>query len=75
VPLHHSPAVRVETARLLHALGRSPSPTAAPAGARLPVAERAGYEEGVWLTQNVLLAEREDLDDVVEAIAKVQRAR
>jgi len=52
-----------------------PSPRAAPAGARLPVAERAGYEEGVWLTQNVLLAEREDLDDVVEAIAKVQGAR
>ena len=73
VPLHHSPAVRAEIARLLRVLGHSHQVGLERAEARLPVAERAGYQEGIWLTQNVLLGEREDLDDVVEAIAKIQR--
>ncbi|HEX2036200.1 MAG TPA: DegT/DnrJ/EryC1/StrS family aminotransferase [Chloroflexota bacterium] len=39
----------------------------------LPVAERACSEEGVWLPQQVLLADEADLKDVVEAVRKVQQ--
>lgn len=38
----------------------------------LPVTERACYEEACWLTQNVLLGSKKDLDDVVEAVLKVK---
>jgi dTDP-4-amino-4,6-dideoxygalactose transaminase len=34
--------------------------------------ERASYGEAVWLPQNVLLGEREDLDDVVMALEKLR---
>ncbi len=40
-----------------------------------PVAERACYEEAVWLPQNVLLGTRQDMDQIVEAVAKIQRAK
>jgi len=40
---------------------------------KLPVAERVCATEGVWLPQNLLLGTRDDLDDVVMAIEKVQR--
>jgi dTDP-4-amino-4,6-dideoxygalactose transaminase len=40
---------------------------------RCPVSE-AACRETVWLTQNMLLGEREDMDDVVEAIVKIQKA-
>jgi len=40
---------------------------------KLPVAERVCATEGVWLPQNLLLGTREDLDDVVMAIEKIQR--
>jgi len=39
---------------------------------KLPVAERACYDEGLWLPQNVLLGSREDMDDIVAAFEKVQ---
>ncbi len=37
-----------------------------------PVTEKACNEEGVWLTQNVLLGSQEDMDDIVEAVKKVK---
>ncbi len=37
----------------------------------LPVTERACYSEAVWFTQNVMLGSREDMDDIVRAIAKL----
>lgn len=40
---------------------------------RLPVAERAFYEEAVEIPQHVFLAEEEDMDDIADAIAKIQR--
>jgi dTDP-4-amino-4,6-dideoxygalactose transaminase len=43
--------------------------------ARCPVTERASREEGCWLTQNVLLGTREDIDDIVRAAAKVYENR
>lgn len=39
---------------------------------QLPVAERA-CREGVWLSHNVFLGEKRDIDDVLEALRKVQR--
>ncbi len=38
----------------------------------LPVGERI-CREGVWLSQNALLGDRSDIDDVVEALLKVRR--
>jgi len=40
-----------------------------------PVAERACDEEAVNLNQNVLLGTQQDMDDIVTAIAKVQRVK
>ncbi len=37
-----------------------------------PATERACYEEAVWFTQNLLLGTKEDMDDIVEAIAKIR---
>ncbi len=47
----------------------------APAPAPCPVAERACEEEAVNITQNVLLGTRQDMDDIVEAVARIRRAR
>lgn len=39
---------------------------------RLPVTERACYQEALWIPQYVLLGSREDMDDIVQAIEKVR---
>jgi len=39
-----------------------------------PVAERACTEEAVWFTQNMLLGTREEMQEIVDAIAKIQAA-
>jgi dTDP-4-amino-4,6-dideoxygalactose transaminase len=39
-----------------------------------PVTERVCEEEAIWLVQSLLLADRADMDDVVEAVAKIQGA-
>jgi len=39
---------------------------------KLPATERACYEEGVWLFQSMLLGTREDMGDIVNAIAKIK---
>lgn len=41
------------------------------AGLYLENAENASEKEGVWLTQNMLLGSRKDMDDIAEAIAKI----
>jgi dTDP-4-amino-4,6-dideoxygalactose transaminase len=41
---------------------------------RCPVAERACTEEGVWLTQPLLLGTHRDMDDIVASIRKIQAA-
>lgn len=38
----------------------------------LPATEKACYEEGIWLPQNVLLGPKEDMDDILSAITKVK---
>ncbi len=72
VPLYATNAVRRGTEDNLRWVGRDPEEIE-----RLhrpcPVAERACYEEAVWLGQNVLLGTRADMDSIVEAAAKVLR--
>jgi dTDP-4-amino-4,6-dideoxygalactose transaminase len=41
---------------------------------RCPVAERVGDHEAIWLMQNLLLGTRADMDDIVDAILKIQEA-
>jgi len=43
------------------------------AGGSCPVAERVAFEESVWMHHPHLSGTRRDVDDIVEAIAKVQR--
>jgi len=38
-----------------------------------PVAEKACYEEAVWIMQNAMLGTREDMDKFAEAIRKIQQ--
>ena len=39
---------------------------------KCPAAEKACSSEAVWLTQNMLLGEKEDMDSIVEAIQKIK---
>ncbi len=36
-----------------------------------PVAERAAYEESVWLPHHIFLGDRKDIDDIAHAVLKV----
>ncbi len=38
----------------------------------LPASEAACYQEAIWLDQETLLAEKTDMDDIVEAVAKIR---
>jgi dTDP-4-amino-4,6-dideoxygalactose transaminase len=42
------------------------------ADARCPVAERAAYLESVWLPHQLLLGSEQDVDEIVEAVEKIQ---
>jgi len=39
---------------------------------KLPVTEKACYENGVWFYQYMLLGTREDMDDIVDVVLKIQ---
>ena len=41
-------------------------------GVRCPVAEKAAFEESVWLPHRILFGTEADVDGVVEAVAKVR---
>ncbi len=43
-------------------------------GTRCPVTERAAFEESVWLHHHLLLGDEKDVDDIVEAVTKIQGA-
>ena len=76
-PLYRMKAVideRRKWAGIAQAAGRPVAIPASPEAEALPVTERACREEGVWLGQSVLLAGEEDMAQIVEAVAKVQRA-
>ena len=38
-----------------------------------PVTDRACEEEALWIRQNMLLGTRQDMDDIVAALVKIQR--
>ena len=38
-----------------------------------PATDRACDEEAIWIRQNMLLGERQDMDDIVAAMCKIQR--
>jgi dTDP-4-amino-4,6-dideoxygalactose transaminase len=42
------------------------------AKAHCPVAERAAYQESVWLPHQLLLGSEQDVDQIVEAVEKIQ---
>jgi dTDP-4-amino-4,6-dideoxygalactose transaminase len=70
IPLYNTGAVEKTTALLRQklGLGEGSSP-------ECPVTERACNEEAVWLLgQSPLLGPREDLDDVLAAVAKIRAA-
>jgi dTDP-4-amino-4,6-dideoxygalactose transaminase len=70
IPLYTTGAVENTTRELRRVLGLGEGPTP-----QCPVTERACNEEAVWLLgQSPLLGPREDLDDVLEAIAKIRVA-
>lgn len=64
VPLNRNEAIRDEVARL-----HGPAPAAC------PNAERAADDEILMLSLPILMGSHDDLDDVVEAVAKVAAAR
>jgi hypothetical protein len=41
------------------------------AGAKFPVAERAAYEEAIWLPHELFLGSESDVDDLAAAFEKV----
>ncbi len=64
VPLHHSPAVR-KTMQANFDLD--------PAHSRLPCTEHAAGHT-FWLAQTAFLGSQNDMDDIAEAIRKIQKA-
>ncbi len=64
LPLNRSEAMVQELSRI-----------GAPEPHPCPIAEHACYEEAVWLTQNMLLGTRGDMDTIVEAIAKIKSVK
>ncbi len=70
IPLYNTGAVRDTTQTLRRALG-----LAEDVRPDCPITEHACNEEGIWfLGQSPLLGTREDMDDVLHAVAKVRRA-
>jgi dTDP-4-amino-4,6-dideoxygalactose transaminase len=70
IPLYRTGAVRDTERTLRQALG-----LAATILPHCPVTERAAGEEAVWLAgQSVLLGTRKDMDDILEAVAKIRAA-
>jgi dTDP-4-amino-4,6-dideoxygalactose transaminase len=70
IPLYSTGAVRDTERTLRQALG-----LAAATPPHCPVTERASGEEAVWLAgQSVLLGTRKDMDDILEAVAKIRAA-
>ncbi len=66
VPLNESPALQ-DGLRKLQAFHKDISPPPA-----CPVARRLSQEEAVWLPQNLLLGGEKEINDIVEAIAKIK---
>lgn len=68
IPLYRLPAIRDGVSNLKKALGEPVADLPV-----CPVTEKACDTEGVWLSQNMLLGTREDMDDIAAAILKVKK--
>lgn len=68
VPLYRTNAIPDEVERLQKFISGRKLPYEQP---DCPVTERACEEEGVWLTQSLLLGTKKDMDDIATAIEKV----
>ena len=71
-PLYLSPLFRVRPGEF-PAVQMNPDGTFAWSSSACPVAERAAYREAVWLPHPLLLGTPADVDDIVEAVGKIQR--
>jgi dTDP-4-amino-4,6-dideoxygalactose transaminase len=71
-PLYRSPLFRVAPGDF-PGLPLTPDGSVPWAATRCPVAERAAYEESVWLWHPLLLGPERDVDDIVAAVVKIQR--
>ncbi len=67
VPLNQSPALLDGLKRIQTFREDAPPPRPC------PVAERVCTQEAVWFTQNMLIGSEQDMNDIVAAIAKIQR--
>ncbi|NLF01443.1 MAG: DegT/DnrJ/EryC1/StrS family aminotransferase [Anaerolineales bacterium] len=70
VPLYTAHAMQDGIRRLRRWLEGRDTPYTPPS---CPVTDRACYDEGLWLSQSILLGTHADMDDIAEAMAKVQR--
>ncbi|MDH3598966.1 MAG: DegT/DnrJ/EryC1/StrS family aminotransferase [Candidatus Tectomicrobia bacterium] len=75
LPAYRQPVMQaanfgLSTPPLFHGVHPEPPDYSAVA---LPVTDRACSDEAVWIRQNMLLGERQDMDDIAEAILKIQQ--
>jgi dTDP-4-amino-4,6-dideoxygalactose transaminase len=68
-PLYQAGAIQEEVMRLQRLVTGEEKEYSLP---DCPVTERACNEEAVWLTQNMLLGTKKDIDDIVDAITKIK---
>jgi dTDP-4-amino-4,6-dideoxygalactose transaminase len=68
-PVYRSSMFTVDPAEFRALGGRLPW-----ADTRCPVSERAAFEESVWLHHHLLLGDEKDVDDIADAVAKIQGA-
>jgi dTDP-4-amino-4,6-dideoxygalactose transaminase len=71
-PLYRSPLFRVRAGEFPAVATRADG-TLPWSSSVCPIAERAAYREAVWLPHPLLLGPPGDVDDIVEAIGKIQR--
>ena len=72
VPIYRSPLFPV-TAERFPAIRERYGEAIGPHSASCPVAERAAYQEAVWLHHPLLMAGRAEMDKIAEAIDKIRR--
>ena len=71
-PLYGAGAIQKGTAELRHFVEGHPVQYVEP---DCPATERACSEEAVWLRQTMLLGSGDDMDDILDALAKIQQAK
>ena len=72
IPLYKQPVFRDRN----YGIYRSPALSSVDYdGMNLPVTERACGSEAVWFSQSVLLGSRDDMEDIVRAVAKIGNHR